>query len=180
MDTNNYTYKKGFNQEAMRCGTLLCVLWIAMYASCIIGFSIPMFSLLFLLFYVASPFYAGYLATRYRKRECDNVMPFFQAWTFIAIMYICASLLSAVIQFIYFRFIDNGYLMQVVLQTTEVVKENPDIFGTLSVDLDTAVKEFQSLGIRDIVFSILSSNIMNACLLSPIIALFVKRNPENR
>lgn len=166
------------NGEAMRCGTLLGLLWIAMYASILAGFGNIIFALLFLALYCASPIYAGYLAIRTRKRELNNIMPFFQAWMFLLIMYICASLLSAVAQFIYFRFLDDGYIMQMMQQAATIMANNPEIFDTMAKDFNAAIQEYQNLDTRHIVFSMLSSNIMNGTILAPIIALFVKRNPK--
>ena len=42
------TENKNFYNHAMRSGTMLGLLWIAMYASCIAGIGSPIFSLFFL------------------------------------------------------------------------------------------------------------------------------------
>ena len=55
---------------------------------------------------------------------------------------------------------------------------NPEIFDTMAKDFNAAIQEYQNLDTRHIVFSMLSSNIMNGTILAPIIALFVKRNPK--
>lgn len=167
-----------FNNSAMRCGTQLGVLWIIMYASCILGFNNIFFALFFFVLYCASPFYAGYLAASYRNKECGGIISFSRSWMFVLIMYLCASLLAAIAQFIYFRFIDNGYFVEVIQNSTKIILENPEIFGNMAQELETAINNFQAMKTHDIVFSMLSSNMMNGTILAPIIAMFVKRNPE--
>ena len=172
------TENKNFYNHAMRGGTQLGLLWIAMYASCIAGFGNPIFSFVFLSLCIASPFYAGYIAKGYRQYECNNVLPFSKAFTFIFVMYLCASLLSAVAHFAYFQFLDNGFIMQLLMETSNLMKENLAQFGELATEFDKTVGEFQAMGIKGIVFNMLTSNIMNGILLSAIIALFIKRNPQ--
>ena len=93
-------------------------------------------------------------------------------------MYLCASLLSAVAHFAYFQFLDNGFIMQLLMETSNLMKENLAQFGELATEFDKTVGEFQAMGIKGIVFNMLTSNIMNGILLSAIIALFIKRNPQ--
>lgn len=165
----------------MYSGTLLGMLWTAMYASCILGFTSLVFTLLFLLLNISSPFYAGYLAVQYRKRECGNRMGFIQAWTFVLVMYLCASMLAAVVQFVYFRFMDNGYFTLVMSEIAAIIKENPAIAGDMAAQIEQAMSTLTSMTPKDLVTDMFSSNIMNATILAPIIALFVKKsNNENR
>lgn len=165
----------------MHCGTLLGMLWTAMYASCILGFTSLLFTLLFLFMNLSSPFYAGYLAVQYRKRHCNNNMGFIQAWTFVLIMYVCASLLAAVVQFVYFRFMDNGYFFLVISEISGIIKDNPAIIGDMAVQFETAFNSLAAMTTSDIVTNMLSTNIMNATILAPIIAIFVRKTKnENR
>ena len=167
-----------FYNSAMQGGTLLGLLWIAMYASCIAGFGSPLFTLLFLALNIASPFYAGYLAKSYRRSECNGILPFGKAFTFVFVMYFCASLLSAVAHFVYFQFMDNGFIMQLLMETSRIMEENKAQFGELSTELNKSIEQFLAMGTKGIVFNMFTSNIMNGILLSAIIALFVKRNPQ--
>ena len=172
------TENNSFYNQAMRGGTLLGLLWIAMYASCVASFGSPAFSFVFISLCIASPFYAGYIAKGYRQRECNGVLPFSKAFTFIFVMYLCASLLSAVAHFVYFQFIDKGFIMQLLVETSNMMKENQTQFGELATEFEKTVEQFQAMGTKGIVFNMLTSNIMNGILLSAIIALFVKRNPQ--
>lgn len=172
-DNNNTFY-----QKAMQCGTLLGLLWITMYASCVLGLSggNPFFIILFIALNILSPFYVGYLTTKYRRAFCDNTLTYGKALIFVFTMYVCASLLSAVAHFVYFEFLDNGLFMQMLLEMKKIMEDNPQQFKELSSEFGEAVTQLTSLGTRDIVINILLSNINNGMLLSLIIALFVKRN----
>ena len=169
---------KTFYHCAMRGGTQLGLLWIALYASFMASFVTPVFSLFFLALNILSPFYAAYIANGFRRRECNNTLSYSKAFTFVAIMYMCASLLAAVAHFLYFQFMDNGFIIQLLLETSDILKENGAQFGEFVTEFNKSVEQLISLGTKGIVFNILSSNIMNGILLSAIIAIFVKRNPQ--
>ena len=172
------TDNRNFYNSAMLGGTLLGLLWIAMYASCIAGFGSPLFTLLFLALNIASPFYAGHLAKSYCRNVCNGIFPFGKAFTFIFVMYFCASLLSAVAHFVYFQFLDNGFIMQLLMETSKIMEENKAQFGELGTEFNKSVELFLSIGTKGIVFNMFTSNIMNGIILSAIIALFVKRSPQ--
>ena len=172
------TDNKKFYNGAMHGGTMLGLLWIAMYASCIAGFGNPLFTILFLVLNIISPFYAGYIAKKFRRNECNNIFPFSKAFTFVFVMYLCASILSAVAHFVYFTFLDNGYLIQLLIEIKNIMMQNQAQFGDLATEFDKTVEMFITLGTKGIVFNLLSSNIMNGIILSAIIALFVKRTPQ--
>lgn len=164
-----------FSQMAMQNGTLLGLLWCIMYASFILGLTNIFFAFMFLAINFASPFYAGYLAKKFRKEHCNDCWNFSQAFTFLLIMYICASLLSAVVQFLYFKFIDNGYFMQTMQQLVSILNENPQASSSMTSELNTALDTLAGLSTKGLIINFLSSNITNAIFLAPIIALFVRK-----
>lgn len=169
-----------FYQRAMQCGTLLGLLWIAMYTSCIAGFANPFFVLLFMALNIASPFYAGYMAIKYRRTECNNILPYSKAFLFVLTMYICASMLSALAHFIYFEFFDNGYFVQLLMEIKKLLDSDPQQFGQLSKDFNDTITLLTGDGMNNMVLNILTSNISNGTLLSLIIAIFVKRSNTDK
>lgn len=165
-----------FNREAMFRGTLLGVFWILMSAIYMMGLNTPILSYLFLVMFVASPFYAGYMAVNYRKRECNNSMTFVKAWLFLIIMYICASLLSAIVQYLYLVYIDNGYLFGVIQEQLDFLLKEPTIDDITKEALKQVSEIWNNTTAKDIVVQILSSNVMLTGIIAPITALFVKKN----
>lgn len=47
----------------------------------------------------------------YRNQVCGGGISFLHAWIFTVFMYMFAALLAAVAHYIYFRFIDHGYVI---------------------------------------------------------------------
>lgn len=95
----------------MHFGTYMGVYWIAKFILFPLGFDIPFFSFLFIVLTLAVPL-MGYFYTRiYRDKVCGGSISFSHAALFSLFMYLFASLLVAVAHYIYFRFIDHGFIV---------------------------------------------------------------------
>ena len=68
--------------------------------------------------------------------------------------------------------------MQLLMETSKIMEENKAQFGELGTEFNKSVELFLSIGTKGIVFNMFTSNIMNGIILSAIIALFVKRSPQ--
>ncbi len=168
---------KNFSQRAMHNGTLLGILWIVTSITYIIGLSNIIFSFLFLMLVASSPVFAWYLAVRYRKKECGNQIKYLQAWTYLIIMYVCASLLTAVAQYIYFAFIDNGYFISFIQEQISVIQQMPQIDEATKNALQQVSELWGKLSISDIILQFFNSNMMLTAIITPLTAIFVRRNP---
>ena len=162
----------------MRSGTLLGLLWIAMYAAVIGGMTNPTYLLFFMILFIASPFYAAYLARSFRKKYCNNAMSFAQAWLFALMEYLCASLLSAIAVFVYLKFFDSTVITDTMNKMLEIIETQPQVYEDSSAQLKEALAIYSNFSIRDIVLNITTSNLMNGTLIAPIIAIFVRRNQQ--
>ena len=171
--------KKSLSERAMLYGTIFGAISIATNIFYLLGLSSQAFSTLFLVFAISSPIIAGYLAADYRKREQGNRMTFAQAWLFLLIMNMCAALLTAVAQFIYFTFLDNGYFMSTILQQFDLLVEADSIDTLLREELAKTAELLRSLSNRDIILQIFSTNIIISPIITFFIAIFVKRNPKH-
>lgn len=170
-----------YNQAAMKGGTILGIIWIAATASYIGGLNNPILLFLSMILAFASPFYAGAFAIKFRKNECMNTMTFLQAWLFVMIMYICASLLLAIVHYIYFAFIDNGYLAQIFIENANNVLEQDALLTAEGItQIETAKKLIQTITPTEWSISFLSMNLMTATFLAPVTALFVRKNPTTK
>ena len=89
-------------ESAMRDGTILGCLWIVTFALSIVMLNMlvkgqgMILTLAVLAMTLMSPFVAYKLAAKHRDNERDGAMTFGEAWTYIAVMYLCAILLSAI------------------------------------------------------------------------------------
>lgn len=167
---------KSLSERAMYYGTIFGGIMVAANIFYLLGLSSSTFSTLFLLLTLSSPFIAGKLAVYYRKSEQENQMTFIQAWHFLIIMYICAALLTAIAQFIYFTFMDNGYFMSTILQQFDTFASMEDIDATLRKELTTTADLLRSIGNRDIVLQIFCTNVIISPIITFFIAIFVRRN----
>lgn len=167
---------KSLSERAMYYGTIFGGIMVAANIFYLLGLSSSTFSTLFLLLTLSSPFIAGKLAVYYRKSEQENQMTFIQAWHFLIIMYICAALLTAIAQFIYFTFMDNGYFMSTILQQFDTFASIEDIDATLRQELTTTADLLRSMGNRDIVLQIFCTNVIISPIITFFIAIFVRRN----
>lgn len=168
--------RNDFSREAMQYGTILGFIWIVASAMYLIGLSTPSAMLLFIVIILSTPFLAGRWTIKHRKNECDNKMDFIQAFTFLFIMFMCASLLTSVSHYIYFRFIDNGYLIQLVNDSIDLALQSSEILSIENIEILQQTKNIlNEVTPMDWTLSFLSTNIICGAILSPIIALFVKK-----
>ena len=160
----------------MYYGTIFGLIMVFANVSYILGLQSSLFSMLFLGITIASPFIAGRFAATYRRRELDDRITFVQAWFFLMVMYSCAAILTAIAQFIYFKYIDGGYFMQTILQQFDIVQNTDGIDATLKEQIEATASLLKTMGTRDIVLQFFSTNIVITPFITIIIAIFVKRN----
>lgn len=105
-ESRNYLQK-----YAMHFGTYMGVYWIVKFILFPLGFHIPFCSFLFIIMTLSVPF-VGYFYTRmYRDKICNGSIRFSHAVIFNVFMYMFASLLVAMAHYIYFQFIDHGFII---------------------------------------------------------------------
>ena len=172
MEQNN---AKSLSERAMYYGTIFGGVMILTNIAYIIGLRVEAFSTVFLLLTAASPFIAGRLAATYRKRERNNSMGFVQAWLFLVIMYICAAMLTAIAQYIYFALIDNGFFMQFIQEQFSLVLEAEGLDDAVKDEIRTTAHLLAAMSTRDIILQIFSTNIIISPIITFIIAIFVRK-----
>ena len=159
-------------QAAMKYGTQLGLLWIVTFVTYIKALTTPEISLIFLILLIISPVFAGYLGIKYRKKESNNRLSFTSSWSLMIIIYLCASILSAITCYIYFRYMDNGAALS-------AFKEQIDIYQTMEIgeEMKKAFTDtyniLANLNASDICIQYFLSNIFISTLLAPLTALFV-------
>lgn len=115
----------------MHFGTYMGVYWILKFILFPLGLSIPFLLFLFFGLTLGVPFMGYYYARTYRDKVCGGSIRFLQAWVFIVFMYMFAALLTAVAHYIYFRFIDHGFIVNTYMGMFDELsnKEVPGIEG---------------------------------------------------
>lgn len=98
---------------SMNYGTVLGVYYAAKFCLFPLGLKSPFASLLFVVLTILVPVLAYKLTKRFRLTAMpEGRMTLSQAWSFTLQLFMFASILVAVIHFIYFAFIDHGALLQ--------------------------------------------------------------------
>ena len=118
----------------MHFGTYMGIYWILKFILFPLGFHIPFLSLLFVILTLAVPFIGYHYVKMYRDKICGGSIQFSHAVLFTIFMYMFASLLVAVVHYIYFQFIDHGFIVNSYIQlwdelmtNTPALAENKDI-----------------------------------------------------
>ena len=171
--------KKDFYHSSMYYGTMLGIVWSVMYILLFAGTgSITMLMFSSALFF-ASPFIAISFARKHRREDCNDTMTFTQAWIFMFYMYICASMFSALVSFVYLRFIDNGAFF---MSLQSILQAGAELQGTDEV-MKQQIKELSdtigNTSPTDFVWQLLSNSMFNTSVLPLALAIFVRKNNKN-
>lgn len=163
-------------------GALIALLWILSFA-CFVGqFKYYVLGTAAFVIGVISLLAASLRVIRFRDRVRDGAITFGQAFAFGVMLYLYASLLFAFAQFIYFQFIDGGFLMS---RFTEVVatdeyKQMMQIYGLTEDDLHTAMDSIASMRPVETAMQFFTVNVfMGVCISLPI-AVIAKRSKKKQ
>lgn len=163
-------------EYAMRFGTYMGLFWIFKFIFLPIGFTIPLLQLLFILMTIFVPVLGYIYARRYRNQYHEGYLSFAQAFRFCFLMYLFASILTALAHYIYFRFIDQGYLLNTYLDQLESIKDS--VGGDMQTSVEQLISSFDvisSLTPLQLTFQLLSQNFFYGILLSVPTALLVMK-----
>lgn len=163
-------------QTAMYFGTLMGIFWIIKFTFLPLGFTIPLLQLLFVLLTFFVPILGYLYARKFRNRYCGGSITFSRAFAFTVLMYLFAALLAAVAHYIYFRYIDNGFLIDSYIGQLEAMK--PTATEELEESIDQFIEGFSlisSLSPIQLTFQLISQNFLYGTLLALPTALLVMR-----
>lgn len=165
---------------AMHFGTYMGVFWMVKFIFFPLGFSNSFLMFLFFGLTMTVPFLGYYFARSFRDRYCGGSIHFVQAWVFMIFMYLFASLLAAVAHFIYFRYIDNGYIIDTYVAMIENAKSVPGFTEMMEqYQLEDAINTIRTLRPIEIVMQLLSNNMLFCSILALITAPFVAKKRTN-
>lgn len=166
-------------EGAMRFGTLMGTFWIIKFSFLLLGFTLPLLQLFFILLTLFVPVLGFIYAKRFRNRHCNGEFSFAQAFIFTFLLYVFAALLAAVGHYIYFRFIDHGYLAGMYLEQLETLKSS--VKGEMLTSIDQLIEAFNtisSLSPLALTFQLISQNLFYGALLALPTALLVMKRKK--
>ena len=106
-------------------------------------------------------------ARRYRNQYHEGNFSFTQAFSFCFLMYLFASILTALAHYVYFRFIDQGYLLNTYLDQLETIKDS--VTGDMKISVEQLIGSLNvisSLSSLQLTFQLLSQNFFYGILLA--------------
>lgn len=163
-------------------GAILGLLWIASFA-CFVGqFHYPFCGMLWMASLIGTPIWVGFRTARFRDRVLEGVISFRRAYGFSIFTMFYASLILAIGQFVYFQFLDHGFVISQYMQllSDPGVKDLLKGYGMTEDVMKEAVSAFQEMRPIDLSLELLYSNITIIVILCLPIALICKRSlPRN-
>ena len=162
----------------MYFGTYLGIYMILKFILFPLAFIIPFLSFLFLGLTLAVPFVSYYYLKTYRNKAKGGYINFWEAYSFCIRVYFYASLLVAIAHFIYFQYIDQGFIIDHLYAQVNTLLEagaEHEDFEALKESLMTTLDNFASLSPRDLTFNNLSFNITFGFIIGIPTALLVRK-----
>jgi len=158
----------------MGYGTVIGIIWCVKFPLFPLGLKFPLLELVFLMVTVSLPFLIYTMTYRFGDRFCPEGFPFRKAFSFVWQIYLYASLLTAVVHFVYFAFIDNGFVVSTYESYVAVLGQTPAL-KDLGDQLSQALEVYKQLSPIQITMQLLTQNIFYGTLLSLVTALFTIR-----
>lgn len=168
-------------ESALRDGTILGCLWTVTFAVATImiknidntyGVAASIASLILC---AASPITAYKLAKKHRDSERDGTITFGDAWTHIAIMYLCAIILSAIAQYIFFTFI-NPDLYNNAAATIQLLAQQSGLDTQTTEIFVSTFREAGKLSAADIATSQVTAHLTRDLVIAAILAMMLQKN----
>ncbi len=163
-------------RNAMLLGTYMGVYWILKFILFPLMLRMPLLSFLFLGLTLGVPFMGYYFVRMYRNQVCGGVIGFLHAWVFTFFMYMFAALITAVAHYVYFRFIDHGFVLDTYeWQVEQLLNSGIKEFSESGEMLQEALESVRRLTPIEITMQMISWNLFCGAVLAVPTALFVKR-----
>ncbi|MDE7085330.1 MAG: DUF4199 domain-containing protein [Prevotella sp.] len=173
MTPQEYIQLKAF---ARQDGALLSLLWIGSFVCYILGLAHPVLGMTAMLLIVASPFFAANRLRRFRDEAREGSITFLRGYAYTILSFFYAGLLLAVVIYVYFAFIDRGYLLSVFTQllSSDEGRKALELYG-MRDQMSEGLKELASMRPIDYALNMLTINITTGLVLGIPIAALMQR-----
>ena len=161
---------------ARQDGFFLALLWIASFACYIMGISNGMLGMAAMILAVMTPFFVAGRLRRFRDEGREGVISFRRSYAYPVFVFFYGAVLLAVAQFIYFAYLDNGYLLSTYSKIVSSSEGHELIqqYGMSQV-VNDSLSEMASLRPIDFALNILTINILVGFVLGVPIGLVMQR-----
>ena len=162
-------------------GALLALLWIASFACYVVGIANPLYGTMAMVLMVATPFFVALRLGKFRDHGRDGIISLSRGWAYSVYVFFYAAILLAVAQYVYFAYIDQGYLLQsftTALSTPES-KQMMEQYG-ITQAMDESLEMMGQLRPIDYALNMLTANIMVGVVLGLPIAALMRRKESKK
>lgn len=170
-----------FRAFARLDGVFFALLLTASFACYIVGLSNPTLSLVAMGMVLSVPFFIAMRLKSFRDNGLGGHLSFLRGWAYVALLVFYGSLLFALVQYLYFAFLDHGYFMKMIqeLMDSPDSQEVINQYATKEV-FDQMISELSQVRPIDFSLSMLQANIFLGVLLGLPIAALMKSGRESK
>ena len=173
MTPEEYVQLKAF---ARQDGALMALLWIGGLVCYVQGLTSRLMGMAALVLIVATPFLAANRLRHFRDEARGGSISFGRAYAYTVLIFFYGGLLLAAAMFVYFYFIDGGYLIG-KYQEMMGAEENRRLLDAYGMrrEMEEGLRQLADMRPIDYALNMLTVNIMTGMLLGiPIAALKMK------
>ena len=177
MTAPEYIQLKAYARQA---GFFLALLWIACFAGYIIGLTSQFMALASMLMVITTPFFVANRLKKFRDEGREGVISFGRSYAYTIFVFFYGAVLLAVAQYLYFAYMDNGYLVNsfAKMMTSEEGRMMLEQYGMTKV-VDESLAEMAATRPIDYALNILTINISLGFILGVPIGLIMQRRNAN-
>ena len=146
------------------------------------GITNPLLAMLSMVLIVTSPFYAANRLRHFRDEAREGTISYMRAYGYTVMTYFYAGLLLAVAVFVYFNFMDNGYLLEQIsrMMNTEESRQVIKMYGFTTEQMKQALEDLAALRPIDYALNILTIIISTGFLLGLPTAAIMRREVRSK
>lgn len=178
MTPQEYVQLKAF---ARQDGALLSLIWIGALACYVMGFSNPVLLMIALLLMVATPFFVGTRLRHFREVGREGRISFGLGYAYCILTFFYGGLLLAGATFVYFAFIDKGYLITQVSTMFHSAEGKQALqLSGMQHEIEESLRVMSELRPIDYALNLLTSCILQGFFWGLLIALVMRRSQPNK
>lgn len=161
---------------ARQDGVFLALLWIGSFAAMLYMPASGWGNIMA----ISTPFFVGWLLIRFRNYALDGAISFRRGLMYSVYTFFYAALIFAVAQYLYFRYLDHGVMFQMLATALKQMEPVYQANGMNLKQMETTLGMVSQLSPIELSFIFMMQNIFTGIVLSFPIALFCRRNQQQR
>ncbi|WP_295433767.1 DUF4199 domain-containing protein [uncultured Prevotella sp.] len=157
-------------------GAIMGVMWIISFACFIAQFYMPLLNMAALIFGIASIIVSAIRLRNFRDNILDGMISYWRAYGYSLLTYFYAALLLAAAQYIYFQFIDHGFLLNqyTAMTSSPEFKSMMTLYGIKADEMKLTMDTIATLRPIDIALQFLTTNLFFGIVISWPMAALIK------